>query len=87
MLVSSIARLNVHNTLNNSASRQNNNASNSLHTFGGEHDLSMLNKINNRLSLDLSANKMLYNVSYLQEKFAGSHNNKANAKKSLNVLA
>ncbi len=86
MLVSSIARLNVHNTLNNSASLQNNNASNSAHTFGGEHELSMLNKIDNKLSLDLLTNKLLYKVTYLQEKFAGK-NQHNNVKNSLNVLA
>ncbi len=83
MLVSSIARLNVHNTLNNSASLQNNNLSNSAHTFGGEHELNMLNKIDNKLSLDLLTNKLLYRVNYLQEKFSGNHCEK----KSLNVLA
>ncbi len=86
MLVSSIARLNVHNTLNNSVSKQNNNASNSAHTFGGEHELSMLNKIDNKLSLDLSTNKLLYNVNFLQEKFSAKHDQN-NVKKSLNVLA
>ena len=84
MLVSSIARLNVHNTLNNSASLQNNGVSNSAHTFGGEHDLSMLNKMDNKLSLDLLTNKLLYKVNYLQEKFVGRQEKK---KKSLNVLA
>ncbi len=86
MLVSSIARLNVHNTLNNSASLQNNNGNSgiSAHTFGGEHDLSMLKKLDNKLNLDLSSNKLLYKLNFLQENFNAKHINKA---KSLNVLA
>ena len=51
MLVSSIARLNAVNTMNNtvlsSMQMQNSmmNAANNKHTFGGEHDLSMFNKM------------------------------------------
>ena len=83
MLVSSIARLNVHNTLNNSASTQNNNGI-SAHTFGGEHDLGMLNKIDNKFGLDLITNNLLYRINFLQEKFHKNHENRV---KSLNILA
>ncbi len=92
MLVSSIARFNAVNIMNNTAfasmQAQNSmlNAVNNKHTFGGEHDLSMLNKMDKQLSLDLLTNKLLYNVAYLQEKMASKHqNNKIN--KSLNLLA
>lgn len=50
MLVSSIARFNAINTMNNAsfatmqASNSMINGLNNTHTFGGEHDLSMLNK-------------------------------------------
>lgn len=81
MLVSSIARFNAVNTMNN-ASFASMQASNGLnkHAFGGEHDLSMLNKMDNRMSLDLVSNKLLYNVAYLQEKMSAKH-------QKLNVLA
>ena len=73
MLVSSIARFNSVNTLNNAVSASIQAASNmanitnSAHTFGGEHDLSMLNKMDNKLSLDLLSNKLLYKITFLQE--------------------
>ena len=78
MLVSSIARFNALNTMNNAsfASMQVSNGLNK-HAFGGEHDLSMLNKMDNRMSLDLVSNKLL---AYLQEKMAAKH-------QKLNVLA
>ena len=51
MLVSSIARFNALNTMNNAsfASMQVSNGLNK-HAFGGEHDLSMLNKMDNRMA-------------------------------------
>ena len=81
MLVSSIARFNALNTMNNAsfASMQVSKGLNK-HALGGEHDLSMLNKMDNRMSLDLVSNKLLYNVAYLQEKMAAKH-------QKLNVLA
>lgn len=86
MLVSSIARFNGLNTMNNAAFASTqiaNSYVNILHTFGGEHDLSMLNEMDNKLSLDLASNKLLYKMAYLQEKMASKQlkNNK------LNVLA
>ncbi len=87
MLVSSIARLNVHNTLNNSTFSQNNNSGISAHTFGGEHDLSMLNKQGNKLNLDLGTNSFLYKINFLQEKLFANQSDKVNKNKSLNVLA
>lgn len=92
MLVSSIARFNALNTMNNAsfASMQAVNSMlngvNNAHTFGGEHDLSMLNKMDKKLSLDLLTNKLLYNVAYLQEKMA-SKNQTHKINKSLNILA
>lgn len=81
MLVSSIARFNAVNTMNNTsfASMQVSNVLNK-HAFGGEHDLSMLNKMDNKMSLDLISNKLLYKVAYLQEKIAKKH-------QELNILA
>lgn len=92
MLVSSIARFNAINTMNNAsfasmqASNSMINGLNNTHTFGGEHDLSMLNKMDKKNSLDLLTNKLLYNVAYLQEKMAAKHQGNQ-IKKSLNVLA
>ena len=92
MLVSSIARFNAINTMNNAAFASMNaansftNGLNNAKAFGGEHDLSMLTKMDNKLSLDLSTNNLLYKIAYLQEKMATKHQNNA-AKKSLNVLA
>ncbi len=92
MLVSSIARFNAINTMNNAsfasmqASNSMINGLNNTHTFGGEHDLSMLNKMDKKNSLDLLTNKLLYNVAYLQEKIAAKHQHNQ-IKKSLNVLA
>ncbi len=88
MLVSSIASFNAMNTMNNAAfasiaaSNSLINGLNNTNTFGGEHDLSMLNKIDNSLSLDLLTNKLLYKIAYLQEKMAEKHQNN-----SLNILA
>ncbi len=87
MLVSSIVRFSNNNLINNSsaAQLQNSNAKmssqNSTHTFGGEHDLSMLNKIDKQVGLDLPTNKFLYKLTFLQEKMQTNH------KKSLNILA
>ena len=92
MLVSSIARFNAINTMNNAsfatmqASSSMINGLNNTHTFGGEHDLSMLNKMDKKNSLDLLTNKLLYNVAYLQETMASKHQSNQ-IKKSLNVLA
>lgn len=85
MLVSSIARFNALNTMNNMAfaSVQNSNARvNTTRTFGGELNLSMLNQLDKSLSLDLSANNLLYKISYLQEKHAAKQQNN-----KLNLLA
>lgn len=74
MLVSSIARFNAINTMNNAAfqSMQTSNNMMSLisnsNTFGGEHDLNMLHELDNRFSLDLASNSLLYKIAYLQEK-------------------
>ena len=91
MLVSSIARFNAINTMNNAAFMSLNasnsmvNGINNTHAFGGEHELAMLNKMDKKLSLDLLTNNLLYKVASLQEKFASKHQNSA-VKKSLNVI-
>lgn len=86
MLVSSIARFNAVNTMNNAAfaSTQIQNARvNAIQrTFGGEHNLSMLNEMDKKMSLDLLTNNLLYRVSYLQEKMAAKQQ-----QNKLNVLA
>lgn len=76
MLVSSIARFNAMNNMNNVAMNMMNASSaftNSLanmNTFGGEHDLNMLHEMDKQISLDLASNSLLYKISYLQEKAA-----------------
>lgn len=94
MLVSSIAKFNAMNQMNNAAfaMMQNSNAmlnNANGHTFGGEHDLNMLNKMDKKLSLDLVTNKLLYQLSYLQEKMADKHQAAECRKngKQLSVLA
>lgn len=71
MLVSSIARFNALNTMNNAAfasTQTANSRVNTLHTFGGEHNLSMLNEMDKKMSLDFLTNSLLYKIAYLQEK-------------------
>lgn len=91
MLVSSIARFDAITTMNSASFAAANASSNMIsginnkHAFGGEHDLSMLNKLDKKLSLDLLTNKLLYKVAYLQEKMASKHQ-AGEIKKTLNVL-
>ena len=92
MLVSSIARFNAINQMNNSAfgmmqaSTNLTNAAGGQKAFGGEHDLAMLNKMDKKLSLDLVTNKLTYQLAYLQEKMANKHaDNKV--KPSFSVIA
>jgi len=74
MLVSSIARFNAVNTMNNAAMGAMTASSSVINTvshaksFGGEHDLAMLNKMDKKYSLDLASNSLLYKIAYLQEK-------------------
>ena len=91
MLVSSIARFNAINTMNNAAFMSLNasnsmvNGINNTHAFGGERELAILNKIDKKLSLDVHTNNLLYKITSLQENFASKHqNNELN--KSLNLL-
>ncbi len=89
MLVSSIARFNGLNNMNKAAfgMMQTANQTTNSNAFGGEHDLSMLNKMDKKMSLDLASNSLLYKVSYMQEKMAAKHQDLNCNKKSLNLLA
>ena len=91
MLVSSIARFDAINTMNNAsfaamtASSNMISGINNAHAFGGEHDLRALNEMDKKFSLDLLTNKLLYKIASLQERIASKHEAIV-AKKSLNVL-
>lgn len=93
MLVSSIVRFNAARSANNAAfgmmqanSQMNNNMTNN--TFGGEHDLSMLNNLDKKLSLDLSSNSLLYKIATLQEKMAKKHQEQnSDTKSSFSIFA
>ena len=85
MLVPTIARYNAINTMHNSAFTMMQTSSamigniNRMNTFGGEHDLKMLNEIDKKYSLDLLTNSLLYKIAYLQDKQV--------QKKKLNLMA
>lgn len=88
MLVSSIARFNAINNMNNAAMNMMNAASSftNMSAFGGEHDLAMLHEQDKRLSLDLVSNSLLYKISYLQEK-AAKKRQEQEIKRNLDVMA
>ena len=94
MLVSSIARFNAINTMNN-ASFNMMNASNSLmgamsgnsRAFGGEHNLSMLHEMDKKISLDLASNSLLYKLAYLQEKSLAKRQAQECKQNKLDVIA
>lgn len=93
MLVSSIARFNAINNMNNSsinmmnASASFTNLSAKSSAFGGEHDLTMLHEKDKKLSLDLASNSLLYKISYLQEKAAAKKEQVQPTQKFLNLMA
>lgn len=72
MLVSAIARFDAVNTMNNAsfASMQNSNnmmsAVRNLHTFGGDYE--SLNDLDNRFSIAMLTNSLMYKIASLQEK-------------------
>lgn len=72
MLVSAIARFEAVNTMNNAsfASMQNSNsmmsAVRNLHTFGGDYE--SLNVMDNRFSMAMLTNSLMYKIACLQEK-------------------
>ena len=72
MLVSAIARFDAVNTMNNAsfAMMQNSNnmmsAVRNLHTFGGDYE--SLNDLDNRFSMVMLTNSLMYKIAYLQEK-------------------
>ncbi len=92
MLVSSIARFNAINTMNNAAYNMM-NASNSMmgamnsSAFGGEHNLSMLHEMDKKLSLDLASNSLLYKLAYLQEKAIAKRQAQELKQNKLDLLA
>ena len=88
MLVSSIARFNAINNMNNAAMNMMNAASSftNLSAFGGEHDLTKLHEKDKKLSLDLASNSLLYKISYLQEK-AEQKRQQQEVKRNLDVMA
>ncbi len=85
MLVPAISSFNAINTMHNSAFAMMQTSSamignvRRMNTFGGEHDLKMLNEIDKKYSLDLLTNSLLYKIAYLQEKQA--------QKSKLNLMA
>lgn len=88
MLVSSIARFNAINNMNNAAMNMMNtmNSFTNVSAFGGEHDLAMLHEKDKKLSLDLASNSLLYKISYLQEK-AEQKRQQQEVKRNLDVIA
>ena len=72
MLVSAIARFEAVNTMNNAsfASMQNSNSMmfsvRNLHTFGGDYE--SLNDMDNRFSIAMLTNSLMYKMAFLQEK-------------------
>ena len=72
MLVSSIARFDALNNMNNAAfasMQLSNNMMKFAHnrTFEGDSDLSALNKIDKRASISQATNGLLYKLAYYQE--------------------
>ena len=74
MLVSSIARFEAVNTMNN-AMFQSMQASNNMmniignsNSFGSVQDLSMLHKLDNQFSITMLTNNLLYKIACMQEK-------------------
>lgn len=92
MLVSSIARLNAINTMNNAAFSMM-NSSNSMMSmmsskpFGGEHNLSMLHEMDKKISLDMASNSLLYKLAYLQEKALAKRQAQELKQNKLDVIA
>ncbi len=92
MLVSSIARFNAINTMNNAAYNMmnaSNSMTNMMHSkaFGGEHNLSMLHEMDKKISLDLASNSLLYKLAYLQEKASAKRQAQELKQNKLDVMA
>ena len=72
MLVSAIGRFNAVNTMNNASFAQVQNSNNmmsavrNLHTFGGDYE--SLNDLDNRFSIAMLTNSLMYKMAFLQEK-------------------
>lgn len=92
MLVSSIARFNAINTMNNAAfmsvNASNNmvNGINNAHSFSGEHEFAHLNQMDKKISLNVLTNNLLYKVAAFQEKLGTKHQPQK-LKSSVNFLA
>lgn len=92
MLVSSIARLNAVNTMNNaafmalSASNSMISGVNNTHAFEGERNLVALNQAEKTINASLLTNNLLYKISSLQEKFSAKKQSNE-LKNSLDLMA
>lgn len=94
VLVSSIAQFDAVNRRNNAAfaaMQTMNTMSSTLkhgHAFSGEHSLEMLHQMDNRLSLDLISNALLYKIACLEEKMLAKMqaNEYKNAQRSLDYI-
>lgn len=84
MLVSTIARFNALNTMNNAAfaSMQSSNLLLNAVSSCGNNNLYALNEMDKKISSDMLTNNLLYKIASLQEKTAAQQ-----TKNSLNLLA
>ena len=91
MLVSSIARFNAVQSMNNAAlgimqSYSKINSAVSNNAFGGDNKFSTLNEMDKTLSHDLASNKLLYKLALLQEQIAG-HAQSKSVENSFSIFA
>lgn len=94
MLVSSIAQFDAVNNKNNAvyANMQTANAMlgtiNNAHIYGGENNLAFLHSLDNRFSLEILKNNLMYKIACLQERMASKVNSSAHeTKKGIDYLA
>lgn len=93
MLVSSIARFEAMNTANNAAfasmQMQNNmlSAVNGSHTFGGENNLNLLHALDQKMSIGLATNSLLYKIATLQEKMFSKMHSEELKRNSIDYIA
>ena len=91
MLVSSIARFQAVNTMNNAVFSSMQNSENmlstvkNLHTFGGDYET--LNDMDNRFSLAMITNSLLYKIAFLQEKMLAKMQKNEFERNKVNYIA